>query len=49
MARKCATCGGKKVDCIQKIFNVKNIVYFCGFNIKIENLIFLHFLKIEPP
>ena len=35
----------KKTDCIQKtfnFFNFKNIINFCGFNIKIENLIILH-------
>ena len=35
----------KKTDCIQKtfnFFNFKNIINFCGFNIKIESLIILH-------
>ena len=46
---KCAICGAKKADCIQKIFDFKNIISFCGFNIKIENLIFCIFFRIEPP
>ena len=42
IARKCAI-GAKKAGCIQKIFDFKNIIKFCGFNIKIENLILFAF------